>query len=93
LIGRTSRRASKIESATAAKTKAAISSAVFQIFPLSGAKAADSGCSTNTLHFVVGTTAHALSTLRWRRFSPMAEPVAAEDANALSTWGSFSRSG
>ena len=90
LIGKTSRRASRIESATAPRMKAVISSTVFQIFPRRGAKVADSGCSTNTFQSVEGTGAQALKTFRWRRFSPVADPTAWPERRAACTCGSAS---
>ncbi len=75
-----------MESATAARTKAAISSAVFQIFPRRGAKAALSGCSTNTFQPTSSTVAQVLSTFTPWKFRPTVDPVL-DEARALVTWG------
>src|SRR5215204_3878410 len=89
LIGRTSLRASMMESATAAKTKAPIRSAVRQIFPRREAKTADSGCSTNTFQPTGSTVAQAERTFTPPTLRPFVEPDSDEDERALRTCGRF----
>ena len=66
----------------------------FQIFPRRGAKAADSGCSTNTFQPVEGTTAHAREDLAVARDSRRSPTRRANPSPApASTCGSFRWSG
>ena len=61
-------------------------SAVPQILPRRGAKAALSGCSTNTFQPSGPTVAQVLSTLTPWKFRPTVDPVL-DEARALVTWG------
>src|SRR5215210_3273781 len=91
LIGRTRRLARKRLRRIPAPTKAARRRAVRQILPLSGAKAALSGCSMNTRQPVGSTAAHAVKTFLSPNVRPLAEPEPASEPSAFLTCGNLVR--